>query len=52
MKAMNKVGKMLAKSIERQFIKVADSSSSKACSMFAYEPKSPMVLKAQKKAEK
>lgn len=51
MKAMNKVGKMLAKGIERQSIKVADSSSTKACAMFLYEPKNPMILKEKKNTE-
>ncbi|HAM2083576.1 TPA: cyclic lactone autoinducer peptide [Listeria monocytogenes] len=51
MKNMNKsVGKFLSRKLEEQSMKVADSSMSKACFMFVYEPKSPFV-KMQEKNE-
>lgn len=45
----NKVGKFLSKKLEEQSMKVADSSMSKACFMFVYEPKSPFVKMQEKK---
>ncbi|AHI54672.1 cyclic lactone autoinducer peptide [Listeria ivanovii] len=53
MKNMNKtVGKFLSKKLEEQSMKVADSSMSKACFMFVYEPKSPFVKMQEKNENK